>query len=510
MKAPHYLFFEYRGLCLAALIVSLLLSLAAIYMDPVVNNDGILYIEAADHFRSGDWAAGFSLYKWPFYSLVIAAAGAVPGIAGGHAAYATNAVLYVVLVLGFVALVRAMGGQGRVLWLALAVALLHPVLNEYRPFIIRDVGYWACYLWSLAYFFTYLRTGHRRLLLFWALFSLFAFLFRVEGVLLITLLPALLLAGRLHGRQRLSALAAAFGIAALILGGAPLWQYVSEVDITRQSLASNPLGHVIQSWNARGSEILDRLHVLQREFPGISSNVTAFAAYFSTVLFLILFELVRTLGVVFSGLVVFGLARYAGFFPEGLRNWWWLIAGIQGLLVFQFAFSNFFLAERYTAGLALTLLVVVPFCLDRLLSRWRGSGVRVPWPGAVLILLLLVEAGDGIDVRTDKLYLKEAGLWLRRNADSHDTIYSNSRILVYYSGLRETGSNAAYTWREAMSILWTDRWREYDYFVLDMKAANSRNRVLLMKRIESRPVRRFRNSNGDSALIFSSTVSEAY
>jgi len=256
--------------------------------------------------------------------------------------------------------------------------------------------------------------------------------------------------------------------------------------------------------------MLERLSALQREFPGIASNVSAFAVYVSTALFLILIELVRSLGVIFSGLTAYALIRYTGMFPRNLRTWWWIIGGIQGLPVFQFAFSNFFLADRYTVGLALTLLVAVPFCADGLWKRWRTSGRRVPWQGPALAVLLAVEAVDGMDVTTDKQYLKKAGLWLRQNVGKQDTIYSNSRILVYCSGLRETEDDLVHTWREAMTILWTDRWQKHDYFVLDMKESNSRNKVLLMKRIKSEPVKVFSNDSGDSALIFRAAGAEGH
>jgi len=500
---------ENRPLCLTALAASLLLSLWSIYLDPVINNDGILYVQAAEHFLNGQWAAGLSVYKWPFYSLVISAASAISGFTVGHAAYAVNGGLYVLLMLGFVALVRSLAANRTTQWVALLVALAHPTLNEFRPFIIRDIGYWACYLWALAYFFAYLEARRGNLLVGWVVFSLLAFLFRVEGILLVTVLPACLHAVNRHGRKRVAAVALVVAVAVLVLGAAPLWQYLSEVDVARQPLIVNPIEHIADSWQERASAILERLDSLRWEFTGIGSRPLALTVYISTVFLIMLYELVKTVGVVFSGLIVYAASRSLKFPRDGLRRWWGIVAGIQAVLVFQFVFANFFLADRYTVALGLTVLVFVPFCLEQLWRRWRqprplpslAGPWRNVWPG-ILVGLLLLQTMDGLDVATEKHHIKEAGLWLRGNAPAGSSIYSNDQILIYYSGLDEARGDSSHTWKEAMSELWTDKWQTHDYFALVMSDSKSHNEVLLLKRIGTQPVKRFSNEQGDSVLIF--------
>lgn len=504
MPAPHYLILENRLLCLTALAASLLLSLWAVYVDPVINNDGILYVEAAEHFRSGQWGSGLSIYKWPFYSLVISAAGAVTGLAGGHAAYAVNALLYVLLVLGFVALIRSLGAGRTIQWVALLVALAHPGLNEYRAFVIRDIGYWASYLWALAYFFAYLQQRSNDLFAGWVVCSVLAFLFRIEGVLLFTVLPACLYAFKCHGRKRALALTLAAVFTALVLSASPLWQYLSELDVTLRALAANPLEHLFSSWSTQASEVLARLDALRWELDGIASRMAALAVYFSTSVFIMLYELVRSLGVVFSALVVYALIRTIHFPRHGLRRWWTVVVGIQGLLVLQFVFTNFFLADRYAVALALSLLAVVPFCLEGLWRHWQCSGRRFSLGGVLLVVLLAVQTVDGLDTATEKRHIKEAGLWLRANAAPGSTVYSNSRILVYYSGLREIRGDPSYTWDEAMSELWTDQWQAHDYFALVLSRSDTRHEVLLLNRIDTEPVKRLTNEGGETVLIFRS------
>lgn len=500
---PHHILAHHRRLVLTAAALSVLLSLWALYLDPVINMDGILYIEAAAHFSLGEWAAGISVYKWPFYSLIIGSVSYLTGLSGGHAAYLVNAGLYALVVVGFIAFVQVLGGRGRVLWLAGFVALLHPELNMFRSFVIRDVGYWACYLWSLAFYFAYARGGDARYLLAGGAVSLAGFLFRIEGIVLLTVLPACLYAHHSGDGKRAAPvlLAAALATGAAI-AAAPLWQYVSEANVATGSLLKDPLAHVAGSWAMLGDSLAARLAAFEKEFPGIASSAAAVPAYLATVLAMVLLELLKTVGVVFSGLIVYALARRKILIPDAVRSWWWLVIGIQGVLVLQFALSNFFLAKRYPVALALTLLPVVPFLLEDIWRRCEAYGRRYAWRAVAIALLIGIQSLDGLDVATSKHYLRDAGLWLRAHAPPGASLYSNDRILIYYSGLEEGRRNAAHTWEEAMQEIWTDNWQSHDYFALAMTAANRQNEVLLFRRIKAEPVKTFANDEGDRVLIF--------
>ena len=57
-----------RDVRFSAAMVSLLLSAWCVYLDNVVNNDGILYLRGAELIADGDWQGAVELYKWPFYA----------------------------------------------------------------------------------------------------------------------------------------------------------------------------------------------------------------------------------------------------------------------------------------------------------------------------------------------------------------------------------------------------------------------------------------------------------
>lgn len=499
--APHHLPTDFAGLCLTAAGISVALSLWALHVDPVINNDGILYIEAAGYFAVGDWSAAFAVYKWPFYSLLISGINVATGLAPGHSAYLLNAALYIVLVLGFVALVRALGGGKTAMWAAAVIALAHPVLNEFRAFIIRDVGYWACYLWSLAYFFAYLKNRDGALLALWGVFTLLAFLFRIEGIVMAAVLPACLYVARTNGSHRAAAIFLLAGLGALVVAVSPIWHYISAIG-AGAGPDLQPVQHIIDSWRAGMEEVASRLDALERDFPGIAVKPVSIPVYLLTAVLIGVVEVIESLGVVFSALVVYAGLQVKRTLPEPQRCWWLVVVIVQTALVFLFVLSSFFLAERYPVGLALVLLAIVPLAVEYAWEEQKKQGARHTWRAAAVALLLAIEGVDGLDLATEKQHIKDAGLWLRQHAPPGSTVYSNNRIFVYYSGLEESKPDADYTWQQAMTELWTGAWRTYDYFALALNKRDTRNRVLLLRKFEKEPLRTFESGGGDQVLVF--------
>jgi hypothetical protein len=297
-------------------------------------------------------------------------------------------------------------------------------------------------------------------------------------------------------------LAVASGIVTIVALSFPVWQYSSESGVAIGSLLANPLDNLASSWQAIGLGVTHRLQALGREFAVSSIPALTLLVYVTTAATMLVSETIISLGVVYAGLVAYALVRGGDLVDGDSRIWWWTLIAAQGLLIIGFAFSNFFLADRYCVALAITLLIVVPLLLDNLWSSLRRNDGRHKWWVPVIAVLLLVEAAEGLDVRTDKQYLRDAGLWLRANASPRSTIYANNQILLHYSGLEEAGPRSDYSWQAAMTEVWTGNWRRYDYFVLVMSKVQARNEVLLFRKLDAETLKEFRSEQGDKVLIF--------
>ena len=148
-------FSQYFRLSLVTAVASLILSAWSVWADPIVNNDGVYYFRAAEQILYGEWGEAISVYSWPFYPAFIAYLSKFTGVDIVSAAYVLNALLCVVVVTGFLFVVYALGGDRNTLIAAAIVVLAFPTLNKFRPFIIRDIGYLAFYLWSIGFLFRY-------------------------------------------------------------------------------------------------------------------------------------------------------------------------------------------------------------------------------------------------------------------------------------------------------------------------------------------------------------------
>ena len=57
----------------------------------ISNPDALYYLRAAEFFHDGQWQQGIAVYRWPFFSLIIAAVMALTGVTALVAAHTVNA-----------------------------------------------------------------------------------------------------------------------------------------------------------------------------------------------------------------------------------------------------------------------------------------------------------------------------------------------------------------------------------------------------------------------------------
>src|SRR5262249_42035397 len=139
-----------RRIFVAAAVLSLLLSLWAVWAQFIPNPDAALYLRSAEQFADGKWTEGIGTFRWPFYSLLIAAMMTVTGLKAFVAAEILNALLAAVATVAFIALVGRLSNGDRLTVICAAfVILLQPHLAGDRPSVIRDNGYLAFFVVSL-------------------------------------------------------------------------------------------------------------------------------------------------------------------------------------------------------------------------------------------------------------------------------------------------------------------------------------------------------------------------
>lgn len=499
---PSRLILDRPGFYALVAAASLLLSLWAVYLDPVIHHDAISAVRAAEYFSAAAWRAGLETAGQPLYALFAAAISRVTGMSAAHGFYALNAGLLALLAVGFVVVVAVMGGGRRAQLLAALLILLFPALNGLRAPIAGDAGYWAFYVWSLANFMHYAGTRDRRSLAAWGLASLAALLFAVEALVFLLLVPMWLSVQDRAGAGRwvLKWLVVAAG--SLLLLVYVLWGQAWHSQLPVDRLLGHPVEQLVDGWHELGRALRFRREALREGFLNQFSQNYDDAALAVTLLVTCAAGLIKGLGAVYSALAGYGLAVSRRVLAVEQRYWWGVFAVVSTLLLLAPALTSFVVEKRDAMTAALTMLAILPPALERL---WQNGSPRAGYRRWLLPLALVLVIGSGVnglDLRGAHGHLREAGLWLRAAAAPDSSLYSNSRVVVYYSGLNGYRPRADYSWQEAMAAVWQDRWRAFDYFVVVIDAGNAHRESLLMRRIDIAPVMTFSSDAGDRVLIF--------
>lgn len=159
-----------------------------------VNDDSLLYFESARLFTNGEWKAGFKLFPWPFYALLLAGIHKLTSFSFELSAQLINAILIAVAMRSLLQIVMLAGGDK--LCLILVTLLLFSsayIVGDVLPMLLRDQGFWACLLTAIVFLIKFYRQHQIKDAMYWQLFAVIAMLFRIEAITYLTFLPLVLL-----------------------------------------------------------------------------------------------------------------------------------------------------------------------------------------------------------------------------------------------------------------------------------------------------------------------------
>ena len=492
-------FGQYSRLALVTALSSIALSIWCVWADPVVNNDGVYYFRAAEKILAGSWRDAISVYSWPFYPAFIAYLSKLTGADVVTSAHVLNALLCAVLVVGFLAVVFELGADRRTLIFAAIIILAFPTLNKFRPFIIRDIGYLAFYLWSLKFLFSYWKSKDKRALLGWFLLALFAAQFRIEGIAMLVAVPIIVFSlERVYSSYRW------WILSLYVIGGVFLFLILATWMLRDQGLFSTGgWQRPQQIWDVMvgyfGATVGAKLELLKEQFAGRYY----WLVYIMIIVFVTLAEVVRRLAVVYALVALWGLKRDVLFPKRQLKPLWLALILVNILILVGSAFFKSIVVDRYALTTAVTVLLACPFVFSDLWEKWKNKELvgypKVLFPALVVVSLVI--GVKGLDVFTDKRYLYQAGNWIAENTAEDATLHSNNLILIYYSGKDAYHDN--YSWRYTYTEIKSKKWKEkYDYLAIELNRGDYPLIEWLNIHLQGTPIKRFDNADGDSVLIY--------
>lgn len=501
-----------NNLKILASLISFALCYWLIFLDPVINLDGILYMRVADQFLQGNWARAFDLYPWPFYSLVIAAVSKVTFLGLEASAHLITASCAALLTYVFISMIHELDRDKTVPFvIASFVIVFFSELNETRAMVIRGHGYWSFYLLAILCFSRFYRLPRPSYAWGWNLSMIIATLFRIEGLVFLLLLPLALLfrqgwsikAKLKHFlTAHLLTLTGCFGILVLYLAGLDMgW--------LAKSRLSEPLSSIQQFWAALSGGVAEHAAIIEdRLLNKYSADAAIWVALIIPVIISIL-TFIKALTPIYTLILCWkpgrSLSRLQAWAKPALL---WVVF-LNLLIVAVAVLNRYFYTERFVMPLVLILLLIIGFTLSALYDSWRQNGGRQQsWPRKgvyyAIVLILIANSGEALvnDAgHVSKKYLKDAGNWLQRNTAEDARIFTNNVRVSFYNGDLEN------TRRRPKTMITADRLKkwskgDYDYLALWVEHHDELSENEVSGRMGEKPLQRFANDEGDQVLIY--------
>lgn len=418
-------------------LVSLLLSLLAFSFGELPNRDTYAYLRTAELAISNGISSAYEHYAWAHFSLLVAALSQTTGMSLMLAAQVIMSGLFALLSLAFVNLVAIQSHSRRTAWLALLCISCFPLLNEFRGYVIRDIGFLAFMLLGIIQLIHYKQSLWLRHGLLFCLYVLLAFLFRPEALLYFVVLPAaILLPGSLqegHRRTaylRLSGVMLVLGILAITLTALALQinlgqQFIRFASIYQPFLQG--LGNVFDPEPAVATALFGEYGA---QFVGDYAGIFMLSGLLAMTLACI----VDSLGIVVAPLLGYAAWKQRVHLPKDARS---ILLGsivIASATLLAFAILTRFLTTRYTLMLCVLLLVYLPFVIDYLWRQAVARNQRKRFYGIAGFLLLYATLDAHVSFGGQKHHLYDAAIWVEQYTRAEAPLITNEVLIAYESG----------------------------------------------------------------------------
>lgn len=408
-------------------LASVALSIWGAYTTSVPNPDAVLYLRAAEHFSVAQWADGFSIYRWPIYSLLIAGVMSAIGVEALIAAQIVNGLLILGTTMAFISLAyRLTNGDRAFVTVATIMIVFQPQLTELRPWVIKDHGY-LCFFLTAIYFAVADNQEPsvlRKLALVGSLIA--ATLFRIEGLFLSSLVAVYYVLVRLRTVTQQASTIAAFTVATTIA-----LPFVFGIWVTG-TFAKWSSGELLPiSISVFSPAILKRVEILENDVLTFGAG-HGWQAYVSIAVGLALIQIVRALTPVYALYGLFAFLPHRLLPARATLPVVWFAVGQLPMLIL-FTFINALLDWRWAMGFALIAMFATVACAT---ASWRE--LLMARPRAFLVFPSIVVAfaiAWMLDIpQPSKLgHYKEAGDWVLKNVPAKARIWMNEPRIAYFA-----------------------------------------------------------------------------
>ena len=417
---------------LVAVVASLLISCFTFAFPEPLNDDAFLYIRTAEIFLRDGASAAFSHYSWASYSILIAAF-SLTGMTLIQSAFFLNGLFFAVLTYAFMSVVKTVNSSSNVLAAAAVLILVFPELNEYRHFIIRDIGFWALVfaaIWQVTLFLQSNRLAHA-LAYFTSL--LLAATLRLEAIVYLAFVPLVLLFFVKETLQLrrvkmliLGSIAGFVSIClALLASGVNVFALAAEFVSTYSPFLQNAFIPEPEQNREMSTMLFGSYGAV---YSGYYLSVFMAAGFFA----LLLISIANAIGLPLLGILIVGLKTQFNSLRESNIKVLLATMLVNFTIVFGFIFVTRFLPSRYSMVLAISIAAIISV----LVGQWftANSKHSTPWQKYLPYLIVTYLFIDSyVSFGRSTSYIDEGIQWLAAEQLQQGQLITNTASIGYFS-----------------------------------------------------------------------------
>lgn len=488
--------------------LSLIFFFAYAATNDTLNDDGINYIYAAHALSEGLLDEAKSYRPEIHFYRQISVISAISGIDLYPSAQLLSLFWQVILASGFIAAVRCFDTSVPTQLIALAVFFSIANLNHLRPDIIRGFSFWALQLWALWAGLNFVRHKAWRFALLWLGFSALSIIYRTEGFAYLLLIPLLTLLGTCF-KKPVTANKALKTASIIFFTCALVWVFLSPE--TQQSPSESYRSTKALSFSATDKlqKELTTLKLAANNFEQLKDDIAALMPnkwaqrsvndlLIGGLVFHVLLTIIKGTNapLLFLSLCRADIKRPFLTDPRyKLLASYMLIGVIVGLAS---AYTKYFVSPRYIMLTAILLAIPITLVLSQTYHRLAASqqtGGRL-WRYALFTLPILISLYSYSRLNDDKLYIREAGEWVKTHLNGEKNIYFNQQKIAFYT---DDYSNDSF--KEQYIDLESLLNEGYRYAVFS-RGKSKNDSELLAQSLNKYRLKTFQNSRGQSVNVY--------
>ena len=409
-----------------------------------INPDTVLYFESARLIALGDFKEAVTVFNWPLYSLSMAGVHKLTNLTIHHSAQVLSVVLFAITTVSNQKIFELGGGNKKTM-LAGALILFSSlyIVGDVLEMLMRDQGFWACFLSSLVFFIRFKNNNQYRDAFLWQIFAILATLFRIEAIMYLLFLPVLLLLETKDSwRQKithfikcnfLNIIAGLGIILALSLNNHLSMKHFGRLQEVFSSKLFNELTH----------KLLTKGQIMSEQVLGKYLEEFAVIGLLLTFIYVMIIKAITTTGIINCMLAAYSTTQKKLIKPQvtSVLKATAIIATITtGLIITKV----FILSSRYLVALAFVLMIPAAFQLGQLLTQCSQNKIQNKQLVVAIHLILIFMLGSVIKNVWPKAegynYLQDAAAWIKANNPNHEPVFYNEVRMRYYAGEKFIGT----------------------------------------------------------------------